>query len=138
MACVPPVRRAASLVAFLLSMVLILMQAAAFWSKCGPTGSVFFRHRLPIFLIVHLGTAVPERPLTSAAINFHSARADIVRYRETVRRRIFDIRVVVLTAPLWILGFAALVSSGFTLSALGTRSLDFPLKQCRLLSECSR
>jgi glycosyltransferase 2 family protein len=112
--------RPASIAAFLLSLALIFLQAASFWLAMRAYGiNVSPLIGLPVFLIVHVGSALPGAPSNVGSYQFFTVLAlTLFGIDKAVAAEFSIVVFLALTAPLWILGFLALSSSGLTLSAL--------------------
>ena len=103
--------------ASLISAGILAFQAAAFWLVMRgysldlplPAGAI-------VFLIVHLGTAVPNAPANVGSFQFFTVFALGLFGVDKTRAAGFSVVVfVILTAPLWALGLLALSRAGMTL-----------------------
>ena len=69
-----------------------------------------------VFFIVHLGTAVPNAPANVGSYQFFTALGLTLFGVDKAAAAGFSIVVfLVLTVPLWIIGFIALTASGMSL-----------------------
>ena len=102
------------------SLALLLLQAAAFWL-------VMIACNLPlsygaaaaVFLIVHLGTALPNAPANVGAFQFFTVMGLQLFGVDKSTAAAFSVVVfAVLTFPLWVLGLAAVSSTGVTLARI--------------------
>jgi uncharacterized membrane protein YbhN (UPF0104 family) len=103
-----------------ISLLVLGFQSLAFWfmmPACGLelpiwTGAV-------IFFIVHLGTAIPNAPANVGSYQFFTALGLTLFGVDKATAAGFSIVVfLVLTIPLWIIGFLALAASGMNLRRL--------------------
>ena len=131
-------RRLAGAVAY--SLALLLLQAAAFWL-------VMIACRLPlgygsaaaVFLIVHLGTALPNAPANVGAFQFFTVLGLQLFGVDKATAASFSVVVfVVLTLPLWILGFAAISTAGVTLAEIRSRTWQPQVADTAVAVEASR
>ncbi len=108
------------LLAAVASLGILVFQALAFWL-------IMAAMRLPlsiwqgavVFLIVHLGTALPNAPSNIGSYQFFTVVGLAIFGVEKPVAASFSIVVfVLLTMPLWIIGLAALRRTGMSLSAL--------------------
>lgn len=106
--------------AFAVSLVFLALQAAAFWLVMLAYGlRTSFWVGAAAFLIVRLGTAVPNTPANVGTFQFFTVVALTLLGVEKTRAAGFSLVVfVLLTIPLWALGFLALSRSGATLGAI--------------------
>lgn len=102
------------------SSLIIVFQAAAFWFimvACGlhvplAAGAV-------VFLIVHLGTAIPNAPSNIGSFQFFCVVGLAIFGVDKTTAAAFSIAVfIILTLPLWIIGLGAIARSGMTLSQI--------------------
>jgi uncharacterized protein (TIRG00374 family) len=106
--------------AFGLSLVLLLCQSLAFWLVMRAYGLRFsFWVGLAVLLILHLGTAIPNAPGNVGAFQFFVVVGLALFGVEKTRAAGFSVVVfLILTIPLWAIGFLALSRSGTSLSAI--------------------
>ena len=99
------------------SLLFLALQATAFWL-------VMIAYRLPtpvaagiaVFLIVHLGTAVPSAPANVGSYQFFTVVGLALFGVDKTRAAGFSVVVfLILTVPLWVLGLLALSRAGLTL-----------------------
>jgi len=106
--------------AFVASLFLFVFQALSFWSIMKAYGlglSVWVG--AAVFLIVHFGTALPNAPANIGTYQLFCVLGLTLFGVEKTAAAGFSIVVfVVLTLPLWALGFVALGQSGMTLAAI--------------------
>ena len=105
---------------FWLSLFFLLLQAAAFWLVMWGYGIHHsFWVGLAILLIVHLGTAIPNAPANVGTYQFFCVVGLALFSVEKTQATGFSVVVfVILTVPLWALGFWALTRTGTTLARL--------------------
>jgi uncharacterized membrane protein YbhN (UPF0104 family) len=103
-----------------LSLLLLVLQASAFWLIMWSYGL-----RSPywvgfvVFLIVHLGTALPNAPANLGTYQFFCVVGlSLFGFEKTLATGFSLVVFVLLTIPLWGLGFVALKYSGSTLYAI--------------------
>jgi hypothetical protein len=106
----------AALLAFVLSLVLLLLQGFSFWFVMRAYGlRLSFLMGLAVFIIVHLGTLVPTAPANVGSYQFFTVLGLTLFGVEKSTAAGFSLVVfAVLTAPLWAIGLWALGSSGLT------------------------
>jgi glycosyltransferase 2 family protein len=106
--------------ATIVSLLMLGLQALSFWL-------VMWAYGLPlslwvgavVFLIVHLGTALPNAPANVGTYQFFTVVGlTLFGVDKTLATGFSVIVFVLLTFPLWILGFIALSQSGTTLLAI--------------------
>jgi len=109
-----------SLAAFFVSSLLFVFQAFSFWFIMKAYGfPLSFWAGAAVFLIVHFGTALPNAPANIGTYQFFSVLGLTLLGVEKTTAAGFSIVVfVILTLPLWALGFLALGRSGMTLAAV--------------------
>lgn len=107
-------------VAFGLSFFLLALQALSFWLIMWAYGlRLSFWAGAVVFLIVHLGTAIPNAPANVGAYQFFCVVGLTLFGVEKTLATGFSVTVfVLLTLPLWAIGFFALSRSGMTLRAV--------------------
>lgn len=102
------------------SLLLLVFQALAFWLVllgCGLQLSVWVG--VAVFLIVHLGTAIPNAPANVGAYQFFTVIGlTLFGVDRTAATSISLVVFVLLTLPLLILGFVAISTSGASLPKL--------------------
>lgn len=110
-------RTRSALWAFLLSSGVLLLQGLSFWMVMLAYGL-----RLPfitgvlVFMIVHLGTALPNAPANIGTYQFFTVLGLTLFGVEKTAAAGFSLVVfALLTVPLWAIGFFALGRSGLTL-----------------------
>ena len=105
-----------ALLAFVLSLVLLLLQGCSFWFVMRAYGlDLSFLMGLAVFIIVHLGTLVPTAPANVGSYQFFTVLGLTLFGVEKATAAGFSLVVfAVLTAPLWVIGLWALGSSGLT------------------------
>ena len=109
-----------ALLAFVLSLVLLLLQGFSFWFVMRAYGlRLSFLLGLAVFIIVHLGTLVPTAPANVGSYQFFTVLGLTLFGVEKATAAGFSLVVfAVLTAPLWAIGLWALGSSGLTFSQI--------------------
>ena len=105
-----------ALLAFVLSLVLLLLQGFSFWFVMRAYGlDLSFLMGVAVFIIVHLGTLVPTAPANVGSYQFFTVLGLTLFGVEKATAAGFSLVVfAVLTAPLWVIGLWALGSSGLT------------------------
>lgn len=103
--------------AFMLSSVVLLLQGLSFWMVMLAYGlRLPFVTGILVFLIVHLGTALPNAPANIGTYQFFAVLGLTVFGVEKTTAAGFSLVVfALLTLPLWAIGFFALGRSGLTL-----------------------
>ncbi|MGB7623388.1 MAG: lysylphosphatidylglycerol synthase transmembrane domain-containing protein [Terriglobia bacterium] len=106
--------------ATIISLLMLALQALSFWLVMWAYGL-----RLPwwigavIFLIVHLGTALPNAPANVGTYQFFTVVGlTLFGVDKTLATGFSVVVFILLTVPLWILGFFALSQSGMTLRTI--------------------
>jgi glycosyltransferase 2 family protein len=106
--------------ALALTFLFLVLQALAFWL-------IMLACRLPlpfwtgiaVYLIVRLGTAIPNAPANVGTYQFFSVLGLTLFGVEKTQATVFSVVVfVILTFPLWLIGLLALSHSGATLRSL--------------------
>jgi glycosyltransferase 2 family protein len=100
-----------------LSLLLLVLQGSAFWLIMWSYGlrSPYWVG-LVVFLIVHLGTALPNAPANLGTYQFFCVVGlTLFGFEKTLATGFSLVVFVLLTIPLWGLGFVALKCSGSTL-----------------------
>jgi uncharacterized protein (TIRG00374 family) len=102
------------------SVLVIGFQALAFWCVMMAAHlRLSIWAGMAVFLIVHLGTAVPNAPANVGSFQFFCVVGLALFGVPKPAAAAFSIVVfVILTAPLWILGLIALAQSGMTLRSI--------------------
>jgi uncharacterized protein (TIRG00374 family) len=110
-------RTRSALLAFALSLALLLLQALSFWLVMRAYGlGLSFAAGAAVFLIVHLGTVVPGAPANVGTYQFFTVLGLTLFGVDKTAAAGFSLVVfALLTAPLWAIGFWALGRSGLTL-----------------------
>jgi len=106
--------------AFALSLVFMLLEALAFWFVMQAYGlRQSFGVGLVVFLIVHLGTALPNAPANVGTYQFFTVVGLTLFGVDKTLASAFSLAVfVILTVPLWAIGLVALSRTGRTLHSL--------------------
>lgn len=107
------------------SLLFLLYQALAFWlvmHACGLRVNgrpISFWAGITVFLIVHLGTALPNAPANVGSYQFFTVLGLTLFGVDKAQAAGFSVVVfLLLTIPLWVLGFFAISLSGTTLATL--------------------
>lgn len=110
------------LLAFVLSLVMLLLQGASFWLVMLAYGlREPFAVGIAVFLIVHLGTALPSAPANIGTYQFFTVLGLTLFGADKTSAAGFSIVVfAVLSAPLWAIGFWSFGRSGLTLIGIRT------------------
>ncbi|HKQ79967.1 MAG TPA: lysylphosphatidylglycerol synthase transmembrane domain-containing protein [Blastocatellia bacterium] len=110
-------RTRAFYLAFALSPVFILLQMLAYWLiMLGYGIRLSFWIGMAVFLIVHLGTAIPNAPANVGSYQFFTVLGLTLFGADKTRATGFSLVVfALLTLPLFVIGFIALSRSGTTL-----------------------
>lgn len=108
---------------FAVSVVFLVLQVLAFWLIMRAYGLEFsFWIGAIVFLVVHLGTAIPNAPANVGTYQFFTVVGlALFGVDKTVATGFSIVVFVLLTAPLWVLGFISLISSGLTLTQLSEK-----------------
>jgi len=108
---------------FAVSIPFLALQALAFWLIMRAYGLEFsVLIGAVVFLIVHLGTAIPNAPANIGTYQFFTVVGLMVfGVDKTVATGFSIVVFVLLTAPLWFIGFIALIRSGFSLNQIVPR-----------------
>jgi len=98
----------------------MLLEALAFWFVMRAYGlGLSFWAGLVVFLIVHLGTALPNAPANVGTYQFFTVVGLTLFGVDKTVAGGFSIAVfVILTVPLWAIGLLALSRTGMTLHSL--------------------
>jgi len=112
-----------STAAFFVSLLLFVFQAFSFWFVMRAYGlRLSFWVGAAVFLIVHFGTALPNAPANIGTYQLFCVLGLTLFGVEKTAAAGFSIVVfVLLTIPLWVIGFFALGQSGLTLAAIKDR-----------------
>ncbi|MER3446655.1 MAG: hypothetical protein C4291_07325, partial [Candidatus Dadabacteria bacterium] len=107
-------------VSFGISIFILVFQALAFWLAMLAYGlSTPFWVGVVVFLIVHLGTVIPNAPANVGTYQFFCVVGlTIFGIEKTLATGFSVVVFVLLTIPLWIIGFFVLSRSGTTLYAI--------------------
>ena len=110
------------LLAFALSLAMLLLQGASLWFVMFAYGlRQPFAAGIAVFLIVHLGTALPSAPANIGTYQFFTVLGLTLLGVDKTSAAGFSLVVfAVLSAPLWALGFWAFGRSGLTLIRMRT------------------
>lgn len=105
---------------FLLSSAFLLLQMAAFWLAIRGCGiALSFPAGAAVFLLVHLGTTIPNAPANIGSYQFFTILGlTFFGVSRTVATSFSLVVFVLLTLPLLALGFLAISYSGVPLAAL--------------------
>jgi uncharacterized protein (TIRG00374 family) len=103
--------------AFGISFLVLGLQSLAFWLMMPACGlNVPFWIGAVVFFIVHLGTAIPNAPANVGSYQFFTVLGLTLFGVDKATAAGFSIVVfLVLSIPLWIIGFLALTASGMSL-----------------------
>jgi uncharacterized membrane protein YbhN (UPF0104 family) len=106
--------------AFLTSSALLLMAAMAFWFVMKAYGlPLSFWACAGVFLIVRLGTAIPNAPANVGTFQFFVVAGLMFFGIDKATAAAFSVAVFMIqTIPLWIVGWIALSRTGFTLAQI--------------------
>ncbi|MGH9971905.1 MAG: lysylphosphatidylglycerol synthase transmembrane domain-containing protein [Pyrinomonadaceae bacterium] len=108
---------------FAVSNLFLALQILAFWLIMHAYGlklSVWIG--VVVFLIVHLGTAIPNAPANIGTYQFFTVVGlALFGVDKTLATGFSVVVFVLLTAPLWFIGFLALGRSGFSLTHIGEK-----------------
>lgn len=113
------------------SLCLLFLQALAFWAVMPAYGlELSFWIGAAVFLIVHLGTAIPNAPANVGSYQFFCVLGLTLFGLDKTRAAGFSIVVfLVLTVPLWLLGFAALSHTGLSLKSIPGKGRFSPISE---------
>ena len=113
-------RTRAFYLAFALSPFFILLQILAYWLVMLGYGlRLSFWLGVAVFLIVHLGTAIPNAPANAGSYQFFTVLGLTLFGVDKTRATGFSlVAFALLTLPLLIIGFLALSRSGMSLAAI--------------------
>ncbi|MBI1925922.1 flippase-like domain-containing protein [Candidatus Poribacteria bacterium] len=107
-------------IAFIVSLFLLVLQAVAFWLVMWAYGlRLSFWIGAVVFLIVYLGTALPNAPSNVGTYQFFCVVGlTLFGVEKTLATGFSVVVFILLTFPLWPIGFFALSRSGMTLRTL--------------------
>lgn len=116
-------RRREAYFAFGLSLILLSAQVLAFWLVMRAYGlDVSFWVGATVLMLVHLGTAIPNAPANVGTFQFFCVVAlTLFGIDKSVATGFSVVVFVVLTIPLWLLGFLALGRFGSALASIRTQ-----------------
>jgi glycosyltransferase 2 family protein len=105
---------------FLVSFFILVMQALAFWLIMLAYGlEVSFWVGAVVLLIVHFGTAIPNAPSNMGTYQFFTvAGLSLFGVDKTAAAGFSVIVFIILTVPLWVIGFLAVNRTGLTLKSI--------------------
>ncbi len=108
---------------FAVSLILLLAQATAFWSIVEANGvAIPIWAGAAVFLIIHLGTALPNAPANVGSYQFFCVLGlTLFGVEKTRAAGLAFIAFLILTLPLWLLGAIAWARSGTSLSEVRAR-----------------
>ena len=127
----------ASFFAFLISFLVVSFQALAFWLVMWGYGlKLSLWVGTAVFLIVHLGTAIPNAPANIGAYQFFTvAGLALFGVGKTLASGFSVVVFILLTAPLWAIGALALAYSGTTLAAVRAGWAQQPPDPCPVIKD---
>ncbi len=107
-------------ISFGVSLFILFFQILSFWLvMLAYDLNLSFWAGAVVFLIVHLGTAIPNAPANVGTYQFFCVVGLSIFGVEKIPAAAFSVLVfVILTIPLWIIGFFALGRSGMTLTQI--------------------
>jgi uncharacterized membrane protein YbhN (UPF0104 family) len=116
-------RARGALLAFALSPVMLLLQALSFWMVMRAYGlRLPFTTGVLVFLVVHLGSALPNAPANIGTYQFFTVLGLTLFGVDKTTAAGFSLVVfALLTVPLWAIGFWAMGRSGLTLLEVRSR-----------------
>lgn len=105
---------------FVLSLPVLLLQALAFWfTMLAYQLQLSFWPGFAVLLIVHLGTAIPNAPANVGSYQFFTVVGLLMFGVDKTLAAGFSVfAFVILTIPLWVLGWLAISRSGMTLAEI--------------------
>ncbi len=108
--------------AFFLSLALLVLQAAAFRLVMVAYGiHIPLLAGVAVFLIMYFGTAIPNAPSNIGSYQFFTVLGLMLFGTDKTTAAGFSLTVfVILTVPLWVIGFYAINSSGLSLRSMKT------------------
>ena len=106
--------------ALVLSGLLLLLQAVAFWLAMVAWGfTLSFWHGVAVVLILHLGTMIPSAPSNLGTYQFFTVLGLTLFGVDKTQAGGFSMLVfLVLTIPLWAIGGLAMARAGLTLAGV--------------------
>ena len=106
--------------AFLLSLAFLILQALAYWLIMWGYGlKLPFWVGFVVLLVVQLGTAIPNAPANVGTYQFFTVVGlRLFGVDKTLATGFSIVVFVLLTLPLWVIGYFALSRSGMTLSQI--------------------
>jgi glycosyltransferase 2 family protein len=106
--------------ALILSLAFLLLQALAYWLIMWGYGlKLSFLVGFVVLLVVHLGTAIPNAPANVGTYQFFTVVGlGLFGIDKTLATGFSIVVFVLLTVPLWVIGFFALSRSGMTLTEI--------------------
>jgi uncharacterized protein (TIRG00374 family) len=115
-----------SLCAFFISSLVLSFQGVAYWLVMRGYGlKVSLWAGAAVFVIVYLGTAIPNTPANVGTYQFFTVVGlSLFGVEKTLASGFSVIVFIVLTLPLWALGFLALLRAGATLGELRTAARE--------------
>jgi uncharacterized protein (TIRG00374 family) len=122
--------------AFLFTLLMYICEIVSFWlimESCGIHRSVLAG--AVVFLVVHLGTAIPNAPANVGTYQFFCVVGlSFFGVGKTTASEFSVVVFLLLTIPLWVLGGIAFAHSGLTLSGFRRRipHLEAERKACRV------
>ncbi len=117
-----------TLFSFLVSGPLLLLQVISFWLVMVAYGiDLGLVAGTAVLLIVHLGTAIPNAPSNVGTYQFFTVLGlTLFGVSKTLATGFSVVVFIIMTAPLWLLGFLALGQTGMTLSTIRSRIRNLP------------
>jgi glycosyltransferase 2 family protein len=108
--------------AFWISSLVLALQILSFWFVMRACGLDFsFWHGAAVLLIVHLGTSIPSAPANLGTYQFFTViMLTQFGVEKTTATGFSMVVFIILTIPLWVIGFYALVRAGVTLRQVRT------------------
>ena len=108
------------------SSFILILQAMAFWFVMKAYALPFsFWTGAAVFLIVHLGTAIPNAPANVGTFQFFVTAGLTFFGLDKTAAAAFSVAVfLILTIPLWLIGFFALSRTGLTINNIRLRIKD--------------
>lgn len=116
---------------FALSFLVLLLQAVAFWLTMVAYGlQLSFWPGFAVLLIVHLGTAIPNAPANVGSYQFFAVVGLLLFGVDKTLAAGFSVFVfVVLTIPLWALGWLAISRSGMKMVEIRDQVRSLAVRQ---------
>jgi uncharacterized membrane protein YbhN (UPF0104 family) len=115
--------------ASLVSLMLVVLQSLSFWMVMPAFGlKLSWWAGATVFLIVHMGTAIPNAPANVGSYQFFTVLGLLLFGVDKTTATAFSfVAFFVLTIPLWILGFFAFSRTGLKLGRLRSDVPRMPL-----------